>query len=69
MHRRRHWLVVEGCRDDGVGVGARTTAQAPLPEICRNCATRILTLPHVPTLESAFPPARLCGDVGCCIAS
>ena len=33
---------------------ARTTMQGSLPEICQNCATRNLALPHNPTRGSAF---------------
>jgi hypothetical protein len=57
MHRRCHWLVVEGCREDGVGVGARMTAQAPLQEICQKLR---YTHPH------AAPRSHSCKRLPTC---
>src|SRR5215213_7137026 len=39
-------------------LSAQTTTQGPCQRFARNHATRILTLPHVPTLGSAFPSAQ-----------
>jgi hypothetical protein len=71
MHRRCQWLVVEGCRDDGVGVGARTTAQTTaqddragalarnLPETALHAASRRLTTrPSTAPLTSVVVWAR-----------
>jgi len=60
MHRRCQWLVVEGCRDDGVGVGARTTAQAPLPEICQKLR---YTHPHAAPRSHSWKRLPTCAVV------
>ena len=60
MHRRCQWLVVEGCRDDGVGVGARTTAQGPLPEICQKLR---YTHPHAAPRSHSWKRLPTCAIV------
>jgi hypothetical protein len=52
--------VVEGCRDDGVGVGARTTAQAPLPEICQKLR---YTHPHAAPRSHSWKRLPTCAIV------
>jgi hypothetical protein len=61
MHRRCQWLVVEGCRDDGVGVGAMDDCVGALarnlPETALHASSRC---PTFPLLEA---PSHLRGCV------
>ena len=61
MHRRCQWLVVEGCRDDGVGVGVMDDCVGALarnlPETALHASSRC---PTFPLLEA---PSHLRGCV------
>ena len=68
MHRWCQSLVAEGCGDDGAGVGPQMAMQGPLPEICQKLR---YAQPHAAPLTNPrqhLPPARLCGNVRCCMA-
>jgi hypothetical protein len=62
MHRRCPVAGGQSCRCDGAGIHAKDDhARGLCQRIARNCATRNLTSPHDPTLNSA---SHQCGCVG-----